>query len=1024
MHYSLIFILLITSLLAKEKESCFTVQLLSKKNSVLNKKNLYEQNFESSCVRMEIGSSLTVRCGCYGTTGEAKEKLVKFKDEYEFAYVASTYKYRFDKKFEFSESKQIKDDSRHRVTNNQKQEDSGNDDELKLILQAFLYSGDVENAYKAAYMGYQKNPSSYYWNEKMAEISRWSGRIDESIGYMLFLYSMKGDEKLQDDLIQYGNSIYQYEDIKHLVVDKARKNPSDENIDAVIEIYSKIGSPEEAAIFLEDEYKKNSSRKKYLTKILAIYLETGDLVSAKKIVNIMKKEKLYSLKNTVLISSYYYLRGNMQEAYNNLLLTDDKNKKVNIEYNRLLSDISWYIQDYQTGAKASKRLMQQKKARLVDYERVIFVYRTSDSELVYAASKNAYNEYKITYLFYGYASSAIELKYFDGLQEAIEDIDRSDSPLKKDALYWIIKSKVYGHFNHQVLRREALETAILIDPENSQNRVTLFWFFMENNYDDELKKLLFAMSEDKNLNQAFYMALASAYLYLSDINKANFWAQKLINLKHPSIYNVDFKFLMANIYQLQNREDSYKKEMQEIVEILDNQIKETPSLKQKSNFLSNYLFATIAVVPAEEFQKNLKEAKPYLSKKNYDEINYSWAIVNRADEKSHLIYQQIDKKEVWLRFSNAILFQEHTNIENLLYLYLTSLPVGDASQSSNKDGQKALAQKITFDGLLGNDANQNLYIQHRDLSKDRADEFDSYAAYYSRNPLLQKFVKLKNRTYLPEAWNLLTEINYFENSIIDDEFLLYVPERTLSADVGVRKLFDRGSIEAHVGHHDAEESYVSYSFLANYRVSTDLVLNLGYEINRDALDTIQLMLAGKKDTTSAEIIWSLWHSASFSLLCEQNEFSSQDDILVGDGYYSRLSFLKLFRSGYPDWSMGVYIDIGTYDEKVGDHGVLDKIDNGLFPVLPEDFYNIGGTFSLGMQNARAYTRVWRPYMTFSPYYNGALEEYNYSFDVGYGGQLLHQDHLSVGATYSESVFGTGQSTFEIYLKYQFLYMHP
>ena len=1033
MRYILILVLLTLSLYAKDEESCYTIQLLSKDSTQSNIDALTAQEFPQECMLMEIGSYITVRCGCYEEMSRANEKLPELKSEYEYAYLARTYKYRFEQgntkiKPVLStpvikeEVLEIKKSSKSRFSGNAYR--SSSDDELKLILSAFLYNSDVENAYQTAKIGYKKNPSSHYWNQKMAETSRWTGRTDESIGYMMFAYKARGGDKEQEELITYGKSIYQYEKIEYLVVEKARKNPTKENIDDVIDIYSKTGSPEKSIAFLDEQYQKNPDQNIYLTQMLKLYLEIGDLDSAKRVVNIMEEKELYSLENSILISSYYYLNGDMQESYDVLLLCSDEEKNSDLEYNKLLSDISWYIQDYPTGAKASKRLMQQEKARLVDYERIIYIYRKKDAELVYRASKESYQKHKLSYLFYGYANSALELKKFDTLRESIVKIDKSDSSLKKDTLFWIIKSKVYEHFNESELRREALDKVISMDPNNQQNRVTLFYFFMESGLNDELSTTMREMSEDKKLNPAFYMPMASAYMYLQDIDSANYYMQKLIVLNHPDTQTLEFKFLMAYIYQAQDNEQGYKKQMLEIGEDLDAKSKRAPAVLQTNNFLSYYLRSAMYTIEAQRFQNLLEESKEYLTKKNYDEISYSWAVYNNADEKSHEIYQNIQDKEVWLRFSNALMFKNHTEIENIFDAYLASSTMGNISPQLAEDGQVAAGQTVAFDSLESNSYSLTAYQQHLTLSRERSDEFDAHVAYYNRDPLLQKYIKTKNSTYISRGWYVLAEANYFENSIIDDEFLVYTPSKILQGALGIRRIYDRGYIEFKGGIKDAQETYNAFSVLLNHRLSTDLNLIVGYDINKDAMDTIPLILAGKKDTITLDLTWSLFHSTAINFLYEYNEFSSQDEVDIGDGHYGRVSATKQFRLGYPDWTMGTYVDFGIYDEIEGAHGVLDKIDNGLFSHLPEDFYTVGATFTLGMQNARAYTRVWRPYLSVTPYFDSPTESINYSFDVGYGGALLHQDHLSVGATYAESVFGTSQSTFEIYLKYQFLYTNP
>jgi len=92
----IILLLLLTSLYAKE--TCYTVQLISKFNSQKNLKILQNEVYPNSCEVMEIGKSLTVRCECVDEYASAKKLLPKFKRDYNQATIVTTYKHRFSKK--------------------------------------------------------------------------------------------------------------------------------------------------------------------------------------------------------------------------------------------------------------------------------------------------------------------------------------------------------------------------------------------------------------------------------------------------------------------------------------------------------------------------------------------------------------------------------------------------------------------------------------------------------------------------------------------------------------------------------------------------------------------------------------------------------------------------------------------------------------------------------------------------------------------------------------------------------------
>lgn len=77
-------------------QSCYTVQLVSASNSKSNMNSLQSAEYPDACRVMEIGNSLTVRCGCFEKKALADKELEGYKKSYKEAVVTSTYKYRFE----------------------------------------------------------------------------------------------------------------------------------------------------------------------------------------------------------------------------------------------------------------------------------------------------------------------------------------------------------------------------------------------------------------------------------------------------------------------------------------------------------------------------------------------------------------------------------------------------------------------------------------------------------------------------------------------------------------------------------------------------------------------------------------------------------------------------------------------------------------------------------------------------------------------------------------------------------------
>ena len=1003
---------------AMDKESCYTVQLFSLPSSDKNKESLKNEKFHTTCKTMKIGTRLTVRCGCYGKMKGAEELLPTLDKKYKNAYIASTYKYRFDDNFSFIRINQKK----LKKNTKKKQIVSSEEEELKIMLQTFLYTNDLEYAYKAAKLGYKQRPNSYYWNQKLSEIAQWTGRAEEAIKYMRYMYSVNKTKKIEKQLIDYGLGAYQYENIEYIVYNQVQREPTKENIAQMVFIYDKIGTPEKSAQILLQLYKKDPTKHDYLTKALQIYIDMGELEEAQVVINLIDKSNKYTVEDVKLISYFYYLKRDIKNAYN-ILLVDFEGKK-DIKYNTLVTDLGWYVEEYKKAAEASFFLIKKDKARLVDYERVIHVNKNKANSKSLDASLLAYEKFKLSYLFYSYSTYALRDKKYDGLKRIIYQVDQSDSNLKNDAKYWLLKSQVAKHYNDTKASKFALSKALELSPNSLQTQLTAISLYITYNMQNELRELLQSLAQGSNIDNGMNYTLASSYFYIYDINRAAYYADKLLQSDSSIVDSIDFKFLQADIYSMKNNHNAFMTKMREIKFMIEKKALENPKILEEDRTLNNYLRASMYIMHIDDFAAELLLSKSYLSEYNYDNLSYAFAMRKGAQEEAHVIYQRTRRKEPWLRLTNAMKEQEHSNIQDLLQRYLKLLPLGDASQAAHNDGQVALSQSIAYKALELNDDNQNAYIQHLGLVRERTDEFGSKLAYLIRDPLVRKYMAVDNSLYMQEGLYFLTGVNYYLNSRNDGLLLSSVPNNSLDGDVSLKQILKRGFIEASVGYASSLDSYMYGSIKGAYQINNYFTVSSKIAKNVDAEESPELLLGGKKDMLSFGFLWNIMPSTSLEILYENNQYSSQDDAYIGKGDYFRTILGHQIRNGYPDMRIGVFYDRGSYQETLASRGIIDTLQVQRNPVLPKDFYNAGLTFAYGMANSNLYTRVWRPYFDINTYYNSDTQAYSYGINVGYGGKVFQQDHMTVGASYSESVYGDGGKVFELFLNYRFMYIHP
>ena len=1006
----ILFLLLITTLYAKKQDTCYTVQLLSIPLSQKARINSQLHKYHKECQLMEIGKTLTMRCGCHEHIKDASVELQSYEKVYKNASLAVSYKYRFSS-----------DKTNPLQTIPEQNHTQDEDSELRFMLQTFLYSQDLKHALQTARIGVQEYPNSLYWNQKMAEILRWLGKSEEAFGYMKYVYNRTKEPKLANEIIDYALASYQYENVQKFVKDAYIKEPNQKNKKRMIYIYHQIGEPQKAAILLEKQYKKKADPQ-LLTDSLQIYMDLEDLENSKRIITLIEKEHLYSTKNIELISYYYYINHDIQKSYA-VLKYYDPSKPYEKRMNELTSDLGWYLQKYDIAAQASLTLIKHKDDRLVDYERVIYVNKKRNPSFAIEMTLQAYKKYHTDYLFYSFANETLKAKEIDLLQKTIDDIDNSNSQLKMQANYWLIKARLYQALGEKEKTVYALKKALQLEPDNIIVSFQALDVYMQLSMYSEVRIQLNNLTRNPKLPQGYFLIIAGLYYAIHDINQASFYLQKLKQYNSTLQNTSEFLFLEDDIYKAQFNENAHIQILRKLRKLYENKYANNPKLQHNDRYLYDSLRISLDLDQVDIFHKKLQEAKIYLSKEHYNNLSYAYAVKIGATDLAHKIYIKTKKAPIWLDFADALLEQEHATKENLLLYHLHELPRDDASYAAHQVGQISLAQDLAFSSLQENEKNKNAYISLLNYSKERNDLLTTKASHYSRDPLLRKYITLDSSTYLNQGVYVFAHLNYYQNTSVDDNILIYVPSTSTDIYGGIKKIFNKGKIIASLGRSSSLADYYTANLAGEYKINNYFNIKAEVAKNATAEESVQLLLGGMKDMLSFTLVYNILPSTALEVRVDQNKYNSQDGVYIGDGTYATASLGYQIRNGYPDMRISLFTDYGNYTEQEGDKGVIEKLRNEDFKVLPNNFNNLGVIFNYGMQNSVIYTRVWRPYFEVSSYYSSEINGLSYGVNAGYGGKVYNQDHLVFGVNYTSDVSGVGGSILELFVNYQFLYTH-
>jgi len=1007
MRYLFILCVTLLSLFAKDTQSCYSVQLNS---FVIKDPSVYrfeEQGYPDGCILVRGSQINSARCGCYEGYSRAKILLEDLKEKYPQATIVTTYKARF--------SNDTKPSQKSGSLS------SGDDQELKLLFQVFSYSSDIENAYKTAQKGLALYPKSLYWHKKMAEVARWTDRREEAVKHMMYVYRHTRDKELENEIFKYSLSAYQYTTAAYIIEKKVRKDPSEENVQQMVYIFDLVGKPLESAELLDEVYKEYPSRQYLLTQQLQIYLDMGEMDRAGHVVKKIEKAQMNDIKSAFLVSYYYFLKSDIASSFNALKQVDiGKEKGDRSQYYMQLSDLSWYIQEYQEGADASIKVDEAKKARLVDYERILSVYKNSDPQRAMQAALDAYEKFGQHYLFYTYAYMAADKRQYQELLSVCDEVQAdTNSTLPQESLFWMIKAQAYAGLYQKAEANKAFETALTISPSSKQIIEAYIWFLMDVKEARFLANLLFKLEELGDPDSQLWLPMAVAYFSLQNADKTAYYLEKLHNSGQKSY---DISLLSAYVKQAQNEEDGFYKQLRLLNKDLNKELQDKPDLKKDPEFMKVYLNVAMFLNTADEFKQKLSAAKNILKEQDYNELALGFSLRENVDEQVCQMAQNMHKLEPWIRLNLALTFDDRTSQQDLLYQYYRILPLGDAVNAAENTLQISRAQDLVFEGLEKNEKNELLYNQMRQLHNEYADYFLTQTGYLNRTGLTQIYSEMYNSYYLAKGYSFEAEAFMGANSINDNEVFRTIPGSSTAFGLGVKKRFARGSYTLKAGVKDSADTYNYLSFKYETQISRRLSMALSVDKGAKAEESVYLLVGGYKNRVGLQTDYALLGSTNLGVYIERADYYSDDGTDLGSGVSGRIDLNYLQRSAYPDITITPYYSFGDYSENDGSKGVIDEMLN--FPdtnVISDDFWYAGVDLSYGMENRYNYVRVWRPFFSVSPYYNGREEQFNYGFSAGFGGELLGQDNLAFIVDYSESVGGTDDKLWRTYFRYKILY---
>ncbi|HHG75168.1 MAG TPA: tetratricopeptide repeat protein, partial [Persephonella sp.] len=467
---------------------------------------------------------------------------------------------------------------------------------LKLMLNSFLWSKDLQNAYKVAKKGVKLFPKSKFWLKKAGDISLWIGKIKEAKEYYYRLYLLAGDKKLRKKLIDLSVSLKDYQLAVRLLKEEIAEGHL-KNWKKLVWLYENLGQPEKALELLEDIYKKYK-KAEYLKEIIRIQLLLGYTKQAFENLKKLKKTGDLDSEYAIYLSNLLYIKKKYDQSLDILLSIKDTVSVKNLDYWRTLSDLSWGVGDYRNAVNASKILINSGKGRNVDYERLIIYLqnqKNADYKKIYRYSYEGWKRFHSETFFYYMIDSLYRLRKYRKVIKTVESLEkRYFDKLKFYDYLWFYYGNSYLKLGKKGKAVDIYEKAIRYNPENTDLIITFLWTLVDLEDEKKLKKYLKKYEYIAKFSDEFDPVYGSAYSLLQNSLKSLYYLRRELN-KKPD--DPDIQIMYGDTTDLSGRTDQAYYYRFKAWKILKEKVKKDPSLLKNKEFLKEIIYISFYFVP-------------------------------------------------------------------------------------------------------------------------------------------------------------------------------------------------------------------------------------------------------------------------------------------------------------------------------------------------------------------------------------------------------------------------------------------
>jgi Tfp pilus assembly protein PilF len=917
-----------------------------------------------------------------------------------------------------------------------------NAEDYKLAYEVFLGNQSLDDAYRVAAAAVQQVPNDMAWRERLAQISEWSGRGPEALQQWVYIARRTNRPAAWQAVLRLAPGLFDDEALLEAMRYQATHGRlTDEQWQAVVDAYERVGRPRDAVTLLENEYRREP-RPVFLQLEATLLERMGDLdgsIAAYR--NLIQRSGATS-QRVLTLATLLIVRGDYPEAHKLLVSYQDKIRPEEDEYWRLLADLSLQLQQPVSAERALNILVQGRNAQPDDFNRLIAILTPTQPEAAGRLAEMGYDRFKTTDYLVAALGIYSQRRDWVAMRRVFAKITpEMEVELAKSPDYLMLRAEYRLATGLPDLAREDFRQALRIDPNHKFARIGFMWFLIDRRELDELKPNLAIALKQGEGDPQFDSVIGAAFLTLGDSARGVHYFARVLK-RNPD----DYLWLLnyADALEQNNQPDvAWRVRRHAWIKVREEMAKIRQE-KMPLDLLQAQARLAIMNTPGDPslaVVRNLLRQDAPLDQASSDpnrrrldagsrDIVLAWAISTEqwVSAKTWLVkqYARDTIKPAWGEAIIAVVENDVDKLQKMLDTAPDAIPRYDRHDAAMKTQEYKLAEDIAFNELERRPHDDEMHLRLTSSVLQRFNYWEAGWTNFRRGVISGNEYLGGVGVWLSPRLRLSLDVSDIDQHIITPGVFATIPHHDTA--YGITALFRHsiGETRFTVFHRDALADMTGLRLVYGRPLGPRMTGRIGFGYNDRATDTSAMLLGGVRDNVFIDLEYQISKREYLLRELSASRYYTQGErTFIGSGRTLSWELGHRIRTEYPDWNVRLAGSFNGYNRNgSGDAATAVLVPGGGIPTadffLPPSFNVYGIYTGFGTFYRDNYTRAIRPFLDVGISHNSVTGQ-GYGAILGASGSLIGADRLTLYASTGRGGNGTNELSREVGVRYQYMF---